>query len=126
MVDGTLALDGIKVVELPCFDPMPFLAAAMAGKLLADFGAEVIKIEPPGIGAAERRWGTFRGEERNPETNALHLYLNTNKLGVTIDLGEPAGPAMWNVSSLPHRTRRNELGTGREQLPGSLSLYYPA
>ena len=33
MVDGTLALDGIKVVELPCFDPMPFLAAAMAGKL---------------------------------------------------------------------------------------------
>jgi len=93
MVDGTLALDGIKVVELPCFDPMPFLAAAMAGKLLADFGAEVIKIEPPGIGAAERRWGPFRGEERNPETNALHLYLNTNKLGVTIDLGEPAGRA---------------------------------
>jgi crotonobetainyl-CoA:carnitine CoA-transferase CaiB-like acyl-CoA transferase len=91
MVDAALALDGLKVVELPCFDPMPFFAAAMTGKLLADFGAEVIKIEPPGIGAAERRWGPFRGEERNAETNGLHLYLNTNKLGVTVDLGDFAG-----------------------------------
>jgi crotonobetainyl-CoA:carnitine CoA-transferase CaiB-like acyl-CoA transferase len=93
MVDATLALEGLKVVELPCFDPMPFFAAAMTGKLLADFGAEVIKIEPPGIGAAERRWGPFRGEERNAETNGLHLYLNTNKLGVTVDLGDFAGRA---------------------------------
>jgi crotonobetainyl-CoA:carnitine CoA-transferase CaiB-like acyl-CoA transferase len=93
IVDAALALDGIKVVELPCFDPMPFFAAAMAGKLLADYGAEVIKIEPPGIGAAERRWGPFRGEERNAETNGLHLYLNTNKLGVTLDLGDHAGRA---------------------------------
>ena len=93
MVDAALALDGIKVVELPCFDSMPFFAAAMAGKLLADYGAEVIKIEPPGIGAAERRWGPFRGEQRNAETNGLHLYLNTNKLGVTLDLGDLAGRA---------------------------------
>jgi crotonobetainyl-CoA:carnitine CoA-transferase CaiB-like acyl-CoA transferase len=93
MMLDVLALDGIKVVELPCFDPMPFFAAAMAGKLFADFGAEVIKIEPPGIGAAERRWGPFRGEERNAETNGLHLYLNTNKLGVTIDLGDLTGRA---------------------------------
>jgi crotonobetainyl-CoA:carnitine CoA-transferase CaiB-like acyl-CoA transferase len=92
-VDAASALDGIKVVELPCFDPMPFFAAAMAGKLLADFGAEVIKIEPPGIGAAERRWGPFRGKERIAETNGLHLYLNTNKLGVTVDLGGLAGRA---------------------------------
>ncbi|MBV8451427.1 MAG: CoA transferase, partial [Deltaproteobacteria bacterium] len=90
-MDAALALDGIKVVELPCFDPMPFFAAAMTGKLLADFGAEVIKIEPPGVGAAERRWGPFRGEERNTETNGLHLYLNTNKLSVTVDLGDFAG-----------------------------------
>src|SRR6516225_2642868 len=100
IVDAALALDGIKVVELPCFDPMPFFAATMAAKLLADFGAEVIKIEPPGIGAAERRWGPFRGEERNPETNGLHLYLNTNKLGVTLDLGNPDGRAhLYNLLS---------------------------
>ncbi|HJU12779.1 MAG TPA: CoA transferase [Candidatus Binataceae bacterium] len=92
-MDERVALEGIKVVELPCFDPMPFFAAAMAGKLLADYGAEVIKIEPPMLGSAERRWGPFRGEERNPETNGLHLYLNTNKLGITLDLGEPSGRA---------------------------------
>ncbi|MBV8770758.1 MAG: CoA transferase [Deltaproteobacteria bacterium] len=85
-MNGPLALDGIKVLELPCFDAMPFFAAAMAGKLLADYGAEVIKIEPPRVGAPERRWGPFRGEERNSETNGLHLYLNTNKFGVTLDL----------------------------------------
>jgi crotonobetainyl-CoA:carnitine CoA-transferase CaiB-like acyl-CoA transferase len=93
MIDAAHALDGIKVVELPCFDPMPFFAAAMAGKLLADYGAEVIKIEPPGVGAAERRWGPFRGEERNLESNGLHLYLDTNKLGVTLDLGDLVGRA---------------------------------
>lgn len=85
------ALDGLKVVELPCFDPMPYFAAAMAGKLLGDLGAEVIKVEPPGEGAAERRWGPFRGANRDRETTGLHLYLNTNKLGVTIDLGEARG-----------------------------------
>jgi crotonobetainyl-CoA:carnitine CoA-transferase CaiB-like acyl-CoA transferase len=91
MLDAALALDSLKVVELTCLDPMPFFAAAMAGKLLADYGAEVIKIEPPGLGAAERRWGPYRGEERNPETNGLHLYLNTNKLGVTLDLDDVTG-----------------------------------
>ena len=39
-MDTALALDSIKVVELPCFDPMPYFAAAMAGKLLADYGAK--------------------------------------------------------------------------------------
>jgi crotonobetainyl-CoA:carnitine CoA-transferase CaiB-like acyl-CoA transferase len=97
MVDTGLALDGIRVVELPCFDPMPYFAAAMAGKLLADHGADVIKIEPPGLGAMERRWGPFRGEERNLETSGLHLYLNTNKLGVTLDLGHPADRAHLNT-----------------------------
>ncbi len=92
-MNAALALDGIRVIELPCLDQMPFLAAAMAGKLLADYGAEVIKVEPPGVGAAERRWGPFRGEERDPETNGLHLCLNTNKLGVTVDLGDPGNRA---------------------------------
>src|SRR5690242_14514975 len=87
----SLALDDLKVVELPCFDPMPYFAAAMAAKLLGDLGAEIIKVEPPGSGAAERFWGPFHGEERNPETNGLHLYLNTNKLAVTLDLAEARG-----------------------------------
>ncbi len=80
------ALSGLSVVELPSLDPMPFLAAAMAAKSMADFGAEVIKVEPPIIGARERQLGPFRDEMPDPETGGLHLYLNTNKLGVTLDL----------------------------------------
>jgi crotonobetainyl-CoA:carnitine CoA-transferase CaiB-like acyl-CoA transferase len=85
------ALDDLKVVELPCFDPMPFFAASMAAKVMADLGAEVIKVEPPKQGAPDRRWGPYRGQKRDPETNGLHLYLNTNKLGVTLDLGNARG-----------------------------------
>jgi crotonobetainyl-CoA:carnitine CoA-transferase CaiB-like acyl-CoA transferase len=84
------ALDGLRVVELPCFDPMPFLAAAMAAKSFADFGAEVIKIEPRS-GARERQLGPFRDEKADPETGGLHLFLNTNKLGVTLDLEDSRG-----------------------------------
>ncbi|HVN26941.1 MAG TPA: CoA transferase, partial [Candidatus Binataceae bacterium] len=76
------ALEGIKVVELPCLDTMPFMAAAMAAKSFADFGAEVIKIEPPRSGAQERALGPFRDEMPDPETGGLHLFLNSNKLSV--------------------------------------------
>ena len=80
------ALEGLRVVELPCLDSMPFLAAAMAAKSFADFGAEVIKVEPPRGGAQERQLGPFRDDRRDLETGGLHLFLNTNKLGVTLDL----------------------------------------
>ena len=61
-------------------------SAAMAGKAFADFGAEVIKVEPPRTGAQERALGPFHDEMPDPETGGVHLYLNTNKLGVTLDL----------------------------------------
>jgi len=85
------ALEGLKVVELPCLDSMPFMAASMAAKSFADFGAEVVKVEPPRTGSQERALGPFRDEMPDPETGGLHLYLNTNKLGVTIDLESPRG-----------------------------------
>jgi crotonobetainyl-CoA:carnitine CoA-transferase CaiB-like acyl-CoA transferase len=85
------ALEGLKVVELPCLDTMPFMAASMAAKSFADFGAEVVKVEPPRTGSQERALGPFRDEMPDPETGGLHLYLNTNKLGVTIDLESPRG-----------------------------------
>ncbi|HYB90621.1 MAG TPA: CoA transferase [Candidatus Binataceae bacterium] len=83
------ALDGIHVVELPCLDTIPFMAGAMAAKLFADFGAEVIKVEPPGAGAKERQLGPFRDGRPDPETSGLHLFLNTNKQSVTLDLESP-------------------------------------
>jgi crotonobetainyl-CoA:carnitine CoA-transferase CaiB-like acyl-CoA transferase len=74
---GAGALDGLRVVELG-----DFVAAAYGGKLLADLGAEVVKVEPP-EGDSARRHGPFPGDSPHPETSGLFLYLNANKLGVT-------------------------------------------
>ncbi|HTY56227.1 MAG TPA: CoA transferase [Candidatus Binataceae bacterium] len=84
--DPPAALADVRVVELPCLDPMPYFAAAMAAKAFADLGAEVVKVEPRRGGAAERWRGPFRDEMPDPETGGLHLFLNTNKKGVTLDL----------------------------------------
>ncbi len=85
------ALDDLKVIELPALDPIPFFAAAMAGKAMAELGAEVLKVEPPGTGARERHHGPRAQRNPGPETSALHLYLNCNKLSVTLDLESPRG-----------------------------------
>jgi CoA:oxalate CoA-transferase len=85
------ALEGIKVVELSCLDSTANSSAAMAGKSFADHGAEVVKVEPPRIGAPERLRGPFKDELPDPETGGVHLYLNTNKLGVTLNLAHERG-----------------------------------
>src|SRR5271169_4214895 len=89
------ALEGVKVVELSYLDNMPNYAAAMAGKAFADHGAEVIKIEPPRTGAPERLRGPFKDELPDPETGGVHLYLNTNKLGVTLDIARDQGRELF-------------------------------
>ncbi|MEE8469945.1 MAG: CoA transferase [Dehalococcoidia bacterium] len=60
-------------------------------KLLADLGAEVIKVEPPGVGDEARRRGPFLDDIPHPERSGLFLYLNTNKLGVTLDVETSTG-----------------------------------
>lgn len=82
MADAALA--GLKVLEAG-----DFIAPAYGGKLLADLGADVIKIEPPG-GGSVRRHGPFRGDSPDVETGGLHLFLDANKRSVTLDL-ETAG-----------------------------------
>ncbi len=77
------ALAGLRVVE--CGDGV---AAAYAGKLLADLGADVIKVEPPGGDSARRR-GPFPGGRPHRERSGLFLYLNANKRGVVLDLTRP-------------------------------------
>jgi crotonobetainyl-CoA:carnitine CoA-transferase CaiB-like acyl-CoA transferase len=85
------ALDDLKVVELPMLDPMPFFAASFAAKAMAELGAEVLKIEPPEIGAQDRHYGPIGRCGPESETRALHLYLDCNKLSATLDITKPRG-----------------------------------
>jgi crotonobetainyl-CoA:carnitine CoA-transferase CaiB-like acyl-CoA transferase len=66
------------------------VAAAYAAKLMADLGAEVIKIEEP-TGDTARRRGPYPGDIPHPEKSGLFLYLNANKLGVTLNLQTAKG-----------------------------------
>jgi crotonobetainyl-CoA:carnitine CoA-transferase CaiB-like acyl-CoA transferase len=69
------------------------VSAAYAAKLMADLGAEVIKIEEP-EGDAARQRGPYPGDIPHPEKSGAFLYLNTNKLGVTLNLQAPDGQAL--------------------------------
>ncbi len=73
------ALAHLRVVEL---GDVP---AAYAGRLLADLGADVIKVEPPG-GAPERRLPPFAGGVEGIERSLPFIHANTNKRGLVLDL----------------------------------------
>ncbi|MGH3266804.1 MAG: CoA transferase, partial [Trebonia sp.] len=74
------ALTGIRVVELA-----ETVAGEYCGKLLADFGAEVIKVEAPECGSPTRAMAPVLADGR--DGSALFAYLNTNKLSVVLDAG---------------------------------------
>ncbi|MDG2049599.1 MAG: CoA transferase [Myxococcota bacterium] len=74
------ALNGIRVVELGEKVSSPY-----CGKLFADFGADVIKVESPD-GDPSRCWGPFRDDRPDPEGSGTFHFLNTNKRSVTLDL----------------------------------------
>jgi crotonobetainyl-CoA:carnitine CoA-transferase CaiB-like acyl-CoA transferase len=82
------ALEGIKVIDLS-----RGIAGSHATKLLADFGADVIKVEPPG-GGPLRHSGPFKGDIPHPETSAPFLFLNTNKRSMVADLAQPEQRAL--------------------------------
>tara|TARA_Y100000310_G_scaffold336564_1_gene421475 strand:+ start:2951 stop:4489 length:1539 start_codon:yes stop_codon:yes gene_type:complete len=84
MADG--ALSDLKVVEYADFVSGPF-----CGKLMADLGADVIKIEAPSSGDTARNTGPFPNDIPHAERSGLFLYLNTNKRSVTLDPATPAG-----------------------------------
>ena len=75
------ALAGLRVVEYG-----DMVAAPYAAKLMADLGAEVVKVEPPGGDNSRRRGPFLPGHEGELEYSGLFLYLNTNKKGVQLDL----------------------------------------
>jgi CoA:oxalate CoA-transferase len=67
------------------------IAAAASGKMLADLGAEVIKVEPPRTGDPARYHGPFPDDIPDPERSGLFLALNANKRGITLDPALPTG-----------------------------------
>lgn len=79
------ALEGIKVVELGQMVSAPYCA-----KLFADYGADVVKVEPL-AGDAARAWGPFPDDVPHPEKSGLFFFLNTNKRSVALDFASARG-----------------------------------
>jgi formyl-CoA transferase len=76
-------LHGVRVLELG-----NYIAAPTAGRLLADFGAEVIKVERPGTGDELRNWRLYAGT-----TSMLFRAINRNKKSIVLDLRAAEGRA---------------------------------
>ncbi|MBI4236409.1 MAG: CoA transferase [Chloroflexi bacterium] len=81
-VDSPSALGVFRVLDLS--GPM----GQPCARYLADLGADVIKVEPPG-GDPARRMAPFVGGEPHPEKSIYFLYFNTNKRSVVLDLERP-------------------------------------
>ncbi|MBW2425113.1 MAG: CoA transferase [Deltaproteobacteria bacterium] len=107
------ALRGVRVLEIASGVGGPFCA-----RLLADYGADVIKLEPPGSGDETRAWGPFPQDEADRDASGTFYFLNTNKKSAELDLATRAGSARFLdlvrqtdvlVSSQP-AARLRELG----------------
>jgi crotonobetainyl-CoA:carnitine CoA-transferase CaiB-like acyl-CoA transferase len=83
-------LEGLRVVELASE------RAAYAGKLLADLGADVIVVEPPG-GHGTRRYGPFADGIVDPDRSLWWWHYNTSKRSVVLDLGSEEGAAAFRA-----------------------------
>ncbi len=108
-------LNDLRVIEL-CDE-----AGAWAGKMLADLGADVIKVEPP-AGNITRQFGPFYHDEPHPDRSLTFWHNNTSKRGITLNLEHANGREVF---------RRLVAGADmliEDQAPGrmaALSLDYP-
>lgn len=82
----TKVMDGIKVIEVAQFTFVP-----SAGGLLADWGADVVKIEHPGRGDAQRAFVRWTGAPVDPDRNPMLDHSNRGKRSVGIDLTSEEG-----------------------------------
>lgn len=80
------ALDGLRVIELA-----QGIAGPCCGKVFAEYGADVVKVEPPGTGDVTRSWGPFPGDRCDAEKSGAFFFLNTNKRSVTLDMDSGEG-----------------------------------
>lgn len=111
---------GLKVL-----DASSFIAGPAAATVLSDFGADVIKIEPPGMGDPQRRLSSVPPSPRARANYGWHL-TNRNKRGMVLDLKAPAAVEVlkrlveWAdvvITNFPHGTRE-KLHLGYEEVSG--------
>jgi crotonobetainyl-CoA:carnitine CoA-transferase CaiB-like acyl-CoA transferase len=109
---------GLKVVEIASF-----IAAPAAATMLSDFGADVIKVEAPGMGDPQRLLSSVPPSPPAPGNYSWHL-ANRNKRGMAIDLKSEAGTEIlkrlveWAdvlITNFPHGTREG-LHLGYEEV----------
>ena len=119
--DQTGVLEGLRVLELGGGE-----ASQPCARLFGDFGADVIKVEPPG-GDSGRRRGPFEGGGEDPERSLYFINFNRNKRSVVLDLEAEADRvallglarrADVVVEAFPPG-RLDALGLGYEQLAGA-------
>jgi crotonobetainyl-CoA:carnitine CoA-transferase CaiB-like acyl-CoA transferase len=88
-VSSPKLLDGIKVLDLS-----RVLAGPWSGQILADYGADVIKVERPGTGDDTRAWGPPWWGPAEDRMSAYYLSTNRGKRSIAIDIATPEGVAM--------------------------------
>lgn len=130
-MDKTLPLKGIKVIELATV-----VAAPTAGRLLADFGAEVIKIETPDGGDVLRAVGEMHQMPAEEDNNPLFDVFNTGKRLISLNLKSDEGREVFfrllsKADVFMTNTRMQSLkkmGLGyeelREQFPGLIYAHF--
>ena len=111
-------LNGLRVLEFG-----EFISAPYCGKLLADLGADVIKIERAGTGDWARDYGPWPGDVPNRERSGLFLYLNADKRGVSLNLETPRARLLAGMVSRAdvlvhnlHPTEMDRVGVDYEAL----------
>ena len=116
-LEGKAALSGVRVLDLA--DEK----GVYCGKLLAEMGADVLKVEPPG-GDATRRFGPFVHDIPDPERSLFFMHFNTSKRGITLCMEHPEGRELFKqlaqtadavVETFPPG-HLQEIGLGYEDL----------
>ncbi|MFQ5933371.1 MAG: CaiB/BaiF CoA transferase family protein [Dehalococcoidia bacterium] len=112
-------LEGLRVLDLSTG-----IAGPYSTKILADYGARVVKVEQPSTGDQARREGPFPGDVPHPEKSGLFLFLNTGKEGVTLNMETITGRDLFHrligevdvlVESFPP-SRSEALGISYDEL----------
>src|SRR5688572_3093192 len=117
-------LEGIRVLDLTSDVAGPY-----ATKLLAEYGADVLKVEPPG-GDPTRQFGPFPRDVPDPEASGLFLHLNTGKRSVELDLAHDDGAGRVRELAADTDILIEDLGPGEAERLGidwqALSASHPS